>query len=321
MNSSEKTWWWHDDGIFRYRKSYEWEPTQIVQESAREVISAFGERDRIWNAEAGERRDAWNALPEAEKAKPWVTQKPVPRSRKAWERPTTLEIRAEEEYMRNLVESRNRQTGRFRTVVQDAGNKQTGVENAGARKLNAFPFPRELDFPDLQTAGYFHEIFCWTVAIRSAFRILDLYQIRDVGFPPGWVHVDCPADHPGHLSLVASASYQMGIYATKAQAMQRVPQVYRASKMTRSRKGTLNPLGEVVIQACGEMHAMGLPLKDNDASGRLLAFLAERDRAQLNPPSIDGMDAPSWKIGRLMKRFRDANGLSVGKTRSAKAGG
>lgn len=319
MKNIENFSWMHDDGIFRYRNPLVWEPIQPIIQSAREVIAAFWERDAVWRKEAGERRIAWEALPEAEQKKPWVTNPPPPRVRKAWERLTPEEIRAEEEYLENLVETRNRQPGRFRKVWTDVGNRQTGVENQQAADLGTFPSPREPDYSDLPTAGYYHESFCWTIALRSAFRVLDLSRITDEEFPFGWVHVECPPDHPNHVSLMASASFQMGLYLAKAQAMQRVPQIHRASKMTRSRKGKINPLGETILQACAEMHTLGLPLQGNKASLRLLQFLAHRGRAVVNESTIDGQHAPSWKIGKLMKQFRDANGLSFGKTRSAKA--
>lgn len=259
MNDNENFSWLHNDGIFRYQKSCVWDPIQPVPQSAREVIEAFWERDRIWREEAGARRKIWEALPEAEKKKPWVKNPQQPRTRKSWERLKPEEIRAQEEYMRNLVEQRDRQPGRFRSVWMNVENGKTCEENQSACDFPVFPSLREPDYSDIQTAGYFHETFCWEVALRSAFRILDRFGIKDVEFPFGWFHINCPPDHTNHTALVASAAYQMGLYFAKAQAMQRVQQICRASEMTRTRNGKFDPRGEAVMEACGEIRAMGLP--------------------------------------------------------------
>lgn len=290
-----------------------------IDVAARKIIDDFRERESNWAVEAEKRKKEWDALPEAEKSKPWVTAEPPPRARQTWERLTETEEKAEEEYMQNLVEMRNRMPGRFRSVWLELANQETCLENRCAWDHPVFPNPYEPDYSDLRTAGYYHEEFCWTVALRNVFRALDLLGIEGVEYPFGWVHVRHSPEESGHAQLLASASYQMGVYHAKAQAMQRVPQIYRASKMTRSRKGKIDPVGEAIWEACGAMHALGQPLAGKNASQRLLAFLAERGRAEINPPTIGGLDAPSWKICKHMKKFQDKNRLSIGETRSTKA--
>jgi len=319
MSDAEKASWWHDDGIFRYRKSYSWEPIQPVISSARKVIEAFQERDRTWQAEARERREAWEALPDAEQNKPWVTNPPPPRRRSFNERPTPEEAKAEEEYLRNLVEFRNRQWGRFHAVWDSLANSRICEENRTACNNVAFPLHQEPDYSDLQTAGYYHETFCWEVALRSAFRVLDLFGVEDAEFPAGWIHVVCPTNHPHHVSLVASASYQMGMYFAKAQALQRVPQVCRSLEMTKGRKEKIGLFGETVMQACAEMHAQGIQLQKNKASRRVLEYLIAQGKAESGPKdTINGEDAPSGKINRYITKFLISNGLKVRKMRSAK---
>jgi len=318
MKEIQDIGWWHDDGIFRYRKQYVWDPIQPVPQSAQEVIERFREREKNWQKEAQARREEWESLPENEQKKPWVTIPPPPRVRKSHERLTMEELLAEEEYKKNLQEARDRQPERFRTVWLDAGSRETNLENEKALNLGVFPTPREPDYPDLSTAGYYHESFCWTIALLSAFRILDLYGMREGEFPFGWVHIDCPPNHPNHVSLVASASYQMGIYFTKAQAMQRIPQICRSVTMTKGRKGKTNPFGETVLQACAEMHSMGISLQKNKASSRVLKHLVEQGVATFDPPTVGGEDAPAWKLNRFITKFLKSNRLYLGKTRSAK---
>ncbi|XHR27475.1 MAG: hypothetical protein ACFUZC_16210 [Chthoniobacteraceae bacterium] len=316
MNNSEHSFWWHNDGMFRFRKPVLRDPIQPVPQSAREVIEAFRERNRIWSEEAGARRKIWEALPEAEKTKPWVVNPLQPRTRKPWDRLKPEEIQAEEEYMRALVEQRDRQPDRFKSVWQSLEHYKISEENQCASASGVFLSPNEPDYPDIQTASYCHESFCWEVALRSAFRVLDLFEIKDTEFPSGWLRVNCSPSHPNYSSLVASASYQMGTYFIKAQAMQRVPQIYRASKMTRTRNGKYDPMGEAVMEACGEIRAMGLSLQGNSVATRVLKLLESQGRATLNPPTIGGEDVHCDKICRYIAKYRKANGL--GTTRSAK---
>lgn len=137
-------------------------------------------------------------------------------------------------------------------------------------------------------------------------------------FPKGWSPVQAQPDHTNHLSLFGSACWQMGSYFAKAQAMQRVPEIHRAVKMTRTRKGKFGAFGQTVMRACEEMHGENIPLQGDRASLRVLQFLADQGQAELDPPKIGGEDAPSSKIGRFIGRFLRERGLYVGKTRSAK---
>ncbi|MES2476443.1 MAG: hypothetical protein V4640_11740 [Verrucomicrobiota bacterium] len=310
---------WHDDGIFRYRKPMMHDAFVPMDRMALNLIDAFRERESNWAIEAENLRKEWERLPETERSKPWVTVQPPVRARKAWERLTDIEEKAEEEYMQNLVEMRNRMPGRFRSIWLELTNPKTCYENRTAWEHPVFPLPYEPDYSDLLTAGYYHEEFCWAVALRSAFRALDLLGTQGVEYPRGWVHVRYSPEHSGHTQLLASAFYLVGIYHAKAQAMQRVPLINRAVIMTRPRKGKIDQVGEAIWDACGRMHALGQPLSGKNASQRLLAFLVEEGKAEINPPTIGGKDAPSWKICKHMKEFRDKNGLSIGKTRSAKA--
>jgi len=216
---------WHDDGIFRFPKRLEFGETP-VGEFALEVIEAFKERER-------------ERLGKMRKSAFRVHKVP-----------------------KGVVREHSLRTaGEITFAPGQLYCGTTGGEHENVKQLGSFFFHAEPEYGSMENSLKYHEDYCWKVAMLNAYRILDLTANTETVFPPGWIRLDVSQVDWNFPGLLASASYQMGLYYAKAQAMPKAAAAIQGEKMLAANKGRGTSLGKKImwgIEQLDDLHE-GLP--------------------------------------------------------------
>ncbi|MCW1883106.1 hypothetical protein OKA04_00090 [Luteolibacter flavescens] len=265
----------HDDGVFEFQKKLEHSPVGIA-EFAQDVISAFRikEQERVRKLK-----------------KPITTPRGIP-----------LEV---------VMEDMRKRAGTISHASTQLHHFDTKYEHQNTKRLDAFVMHAEPVYSSLAVASKHHESYCWKVALLNAFRVLDLMGESNVEFPFDWIHLDVRPSDSNFAGLLSSASFQMGFYYAKAQAMRNATVMLLGRQMSNGRKGHQTPMGQIIHGACEEILIRGESLIQKNISRRVMQILEEQGKGSTQNARYeiwvgDQVEVVnSKKLGKFIRDFRD----------------
>lgn len=215
----------HDDGIYKFQKKLEFGQTS-VGEFAQEVVEAFKvrERERLGKI----RKSAFK----------------VPKVPKGVLRAHSLKTAGEITFAPGQL---------FLYSTRD--------EHENVTQLGSFFSHAEPVYSTVKDSLKHHADYCWKVALLNAYRILDLTGDPEIVFPSFWIRLEVSQKDWNFAGLLSSASYQMGLYYAKAQAMPKAAAAIQGEKMLGANKDRGKPLGKRImwgIEQLDDLHE-GLP--------------------------------------------------------------